>query len=342
MTRKGFVSIVALGSLLLCGAASPDGCQTAPPPSHKGAEAAAIAIVAGVVIGTVVLVEVHKSHHIIKGCVTASASGLQLMNVKDNRTYTLLGATSHTHVGDIVQLRGNKEKEDGGERAFVVKRMRRDYGPCDAAPEPAATATLSCTVVDAATHRPIAGATVGAGAGSANTDYRGNCTLANLAAGPVTATATAQGYEQKSLSVNVEPESANQVRFELQRHSEGDMERSIGQTGSVALNGVQFDTNSSTLRPDSNATLDKALRVILARPNSHWVIAGFTDNQGSADLNQKLSEARANAVMNWLVDHGIAPTTLTARGYGDAQPVADNSTDAGRQQNRRVELKLVQ
>jgi outer membrane protein OmpA-like peptidoglycan-associated protein len=341
--------MVALGSYLLCGPTAPQGCQPAPQPSHAGADAAAIAIIAGVIIGTVVLVEVHKSHHTIKGCVSTGPNGLQLENMKDRKTYMLLGATSKTHVGDIVQLRGDKERADkgqgpdGGETSFVVKKMKRDYGPCDYAPEPAAaSASLGCVVVDGATHAPIAGATVVAGAGSATTDANGNCVLNNLAAGPATITATAAGYEQKALQTDLESEAPAQLRFELRRHREAsDLESAIGQNGSAALLGVQFDTNSATLRPDSTPTLNKALAVILKRPNSHWIVAGHTDSQGSEELNQKLSEARAAAVVAWLESNGVDQGRLQARGYGAARPVADNSTEQGRAQNRRVELVLV-
>jgi len=224
-----------------------------------------------------------------------------------------------------------------------VKKRKRDYGPCDYAPEAAAaSAALGFAVVDAATRRPIANATVVAGAGTAETDAGGNGVLQGLPTGPMTATASAPGYDSRGLQVDLEPGVPAQVRFELRRHRDaGDLESSIGQNGTAALRGVQFDTNSATIRPDSNATLSKALTVILNRPDSHWIIAGHTDSQGSAELNQRLSEARARAVMDWLVAHGVAPNRLTARGYGASMPVADNTTEEGRAQNRRVELTLV-
>jgi hypothetical protein len=117
----------------------------APPPSHTGEEVGVIAGVAGVVIGTIAVVEVHKENHTIKGCVTASPSGLQLRDQHNSQTYTLLGATASTKVGDIVQLRGTKEKTAKGSTAdpsFVVERLYRSYGPCplDAAPGAGTTA----------------------------------------------------------------------------------------------------------------------------------------------------------------------------------------------------------
>ena len=128
--------MVALASFLLGAPTAPTGCTPAPQPSHTGAEVGAIAAVAGVVIGTVVLVEVHKSSHTIKGCVTAGPNGLQLRD-KDMKTYNLLGATASTKVGDIVQLHGSKEKEKKGstdDPRFVVEKVNKHYGPCSAAP----------------------------------------------------------------------------------------------------------------------------------------------------------------------------------------------------------------
>ena len=335
ITRKGLMSVAALGSLLLCCVGTPERSSA----QSTGKDAAGAAIAAGVVIGVVVLFEIHKHHHTINGCVTSGPGGLQLTDVKDKRTYSLIGATDRTRPGDIVQLGGNKEKGDStGERAFIVKKMRKDYGPCESVAEPIANVSLSCSVVDATTHRPIPGATVTAGGGTATTDGRGNCMLSNLPSDTASAIASAPGYDQQTVSVNP---SAGPIHFLLQRHAEGDMARSINQTGSAALYGIQFDTNSSTLRPDSSATLSKVLAVILNRPNSQWIIAGYTDNQGKAERNQKLSEARAAAVVDWLVSHGVASNRLTSEGFGATHPVADNSTDEGRAKNRRVELELV-
>jgi len=84
------------------------------------------------------------------------------------------------------------------------------------------------------------------------------------------------------------------------------------------------------------------LATINKRPNSQWIIAGHTDNQGSADLNQKLSQSRAASVIAWLVSHGVAASRLKPQGFGASHPVADNSTEAGRALNRRVEMQLVQ
>ncbi|MGA2534655.1 MAG: OmpA family protein [Terracidiphilus sp.] len=203
--------------------------------------------------------------------------------------------------------------------------------------------SLNCSVVDAATHKPIAGATVEAAIGTVVTDANGKCVLKNLPAGLVTASANAAGYDEKVIPVDIEAGATGQANFELQPHKEGvaDLERAVGQSGSAAIYGVRFDTNSATLRPESTAALENVLTLINNRANSHWVISGHTDNQGSAELNQKLSQSRAASVIAWLVSHGVAANRLTPQGFGASHPVADNSTEAGRAMNRRVEMLLV-
>lgn len=107
----------------------------------------------------------------------------------------------------------------------------------------------------------------------------------------------------------------------------------------VALYGINFDFNKSTLRPDSAPVLEQVLALMSSRPDLKLEIQGHTDNVGSDDYNQKLSESRAKAVVAWLQGKGIAGDRLSAQGYGMKQPIADNGSDEGRAKNRRVELK---
>jgi len=107
----------------------------------------------------------------------------------------------------------------------------------------------------------------------------------------------------------------------------------------VALYGIHFDFNKATLRPDSGVVLEKILALLKARPDLKLEVQGHTDNVGGDDYNQKLSESRANAVLEWLRAKGIAADRLTAHGYGLKVPIADNGSDEGRAKNRRVEIK---
>jgi OmpA-OmpF porin, OOP family len=101
---------------------------------------------------------------------------------------------------------------------------------------------------------------------------------------------------------------------------------------------VNFDTNKSTIKPDSAKTLDEAASVLQAAPALSVTVAGHTDNVGTPEANQKLSEERAKAVMSALVERGIPAKRLDAKGHGQTMPVADNRTEEGRAKNRRVEL----
>lgn len=109
----------------------------------------------------------------------------------------------------------------------------------------------------------------------------------------------------------------------------------------IILKGVNFETNSDRLTSESSAVLDDAAATLTKHSTLRVEVGGYTDNKGSDRYNQKLSERRAKAVMNYLIGKGVPSTNLTAKGYGANNPVADNATEAGRADNRRVELHLL-
>jgi OmpA-OmpF porin, OOP family len=203
--------------------------------------------------------------------------------------------------------------------------------------------SLVASVIDADKHTPIPSATVTAALKSTNTDDRGQCQLNELPAGLVLANAIAEGYDSESLPVDLVTGQTGKAVFRLHRHDEqtAALERAIAQTGSAALYGIHFDTDSAMLRPDSEPTLNAVLGLINSHPGSRWIIAGHTDNQGGTEHNQPLSEARASAVVSWLTTHGISQNQLVAQGFGATRPVADNATPSGRALNRRVEITPV-
>lgn len=110
--------------------------------------------------------------------------------------------------------------------------------------------------------------------------------------------------------------------------------------GVIALKGVNFPTNSAKLTPDSLAVLDEAAATLAKHSDIKAEVAGHTDNRGVAAKNKKLSQQRAEAVMHYLVSKGVNAANLTAKGYGQEDPVADNKTEEGRAANRRVELRI--
>lgn len=106
----------------------------------------------------------------------------------------------------------------------------------------------------------------------------------------------------------------------------------------LVLEGVNFDFDKSTLRQEDIAIIDRDVTTLDQWGNANIEVAGHTDSRGSDEYNMTLSQQRAEAVRNYLISKGIAADRLTAKGYGESQPVADNATDEGRFKNRRVEL----
>ncbi len=113
----------------------------------------------------------------------------------------------------------------------------------------------------------------------------------------------------------------------------------LAEKGRVATQGIYFDTGSDRLRPESSATLKEIGTMLKEHADLKLAIEGHTDNVGSAEGNQTLSEKRAAAVRQFLIDnYQVAAARLTAKGLGQTKPVAPNDTPEGRQNNRRVEL----
>ena len=104
------------------------------------------------------------------------------------------------------------------------------------------------------------------------------------------------------------------------------------------LEGVFFDFDKATLKPEGRTKLDEAVATLNRYSDMRVEIQGHTDSLGTEAYNQGLSERRAKAVHDYLVSKGISASRLTTRGFGETQPVADNGTKEGRAQNRRVVL----
>ncbi len=112
----------------------------------------------------------------------------------------------------------------------------------------------------------------------------------------------------------------------------------LEKTGKAVLYGIYFDPDSAVLKPESQPTLDEIAAVLKRQESLRLQVAGHTDATNTDAYNLKLSQQRADAVVKWLVDHGVAVTRLVAKGFGEAQPIADNKTASGRALNRRVEV----
>jgi len=135
--------------------------------------------------------------------------------------------------------------------------------------------------------------------------------------------------------VEVKPMQTGQVKVV----DAGALQKGLAATGKIALYGIYFDTDKAQVKPESKAQLDEMAKLLTANPALKVYIVGHTDNQGPLARNVDLSQKRAEAVTQALAaTYRIAPARLVAKGVASLSPVASNADDAGRAQNRRVEL----
>ncbi len=113
-----------------------------------------------------------------------------------------------------------------------------------------------------------------------------------------------------------------------------------GSVGLIMPGNITFDTNKSNIKPNFYSTLNKVAQTLTEDNKSGILVTGYTDSTGNDSINIPLSQARAQAVASYLASQGVSTTRINAQGQGAANPIADNSTAAGREQNRRVEISI--
>lgn len=118
----------------------------------------------------------------------------------------------------------------------------------------------------------------------------------------------------------------------------GELKKKLSEDGRATLYGILFDTDSAVIKTESKPVLEDVLKLLKEEVGWTLLIEGHTDSTGNSAHNQTLSQQRAEAVKTWLVTGGIAATRLQTAGFGQSKPVADNTSELGRAQNRRVEL----
>ncbi len=194
-------------------------------------------------------------------------------------------------------------------------------------------------VVDKDSGNPIDGALVSAAnVQKATTGKDGKFELKDVPAGLVITTGSHPDYVQGSEQKDLEAGQTVEITLRLERVKD-DLAERLENDGKVDLYGIYFDTDKATLKAESAATLNQVLALLRGKPELRLAIAGHTDSQASDSYNLDLSKRRAQSVVKWLTDKGIAPDRLEAQGFGETQPVADNETSAGRALNRRVEIR---
>ncbi len=153
------------------------------------------------------------------------------------------------------------------------------------------------------------------------------------------AEAQAAEAQARAAAANKQVEDANAIRERLRNQLNSVLATSETARGLIVnMSDVLFDTGKYTLKPDTKIALAKVAGILQAYPGLKLQVEGYTDSVGGDDYNQKLSENRAGAVRDFLVQQGVQMNNISSTGYGKADPVADNGTAQGRAQNRRVQL----
>ena len=153
------------------------------------------------------------------------------------------------------------------------------------------------------------------------------------------AEADAANARAQAAEANKSVENANAVREKLRDQLNSVLQTSESARGLIVnMSDVLFDTGKYTLKQPTQVSLAKVAGILQAYPGLKLQVEGYTDSTGTPEINQKLSENRAGAVKDFLVTQGVQINNITAAGYGEAKPVADNGTASGRAQNRRVQL----
>jgi outer membrane protein OmpA-like peptidoglycan-associated protein len=155
--------------------------------------------------------------------------------------------------------------------------------------------------------------------------------------------AEADALKAKEDAARAEAERARKVAADLRAQLLEQFNRVLPTTDTsrglqVNMGDVLFDTAKYNLRMEAQLGLAKLTGIVLSHPGLKLAVEGYTDTTGTASFNQTLSEQRANAVRDYLVQQGLDAATVTAQGFGPENPAASNDTSKGRQQNRRVEI----
>ncbi len=200
--------------------------------------------------------------------------------------------------------------------------------------------TIRGVVLDKDTEQPIDGALVSAAnMQKATTGKDGQFELKEVPAGLVVTTGSHPDYITGSDQEDLTAGKAIDVTLRLERTKNENLADRLKNEGKVDLYGIYFDTDKATLKPESEGTLNQVLGLLKGNAALRLEIGGHTDSQAGDSYNLDLSKRRAQSVVKWLTDKGIAPARLAAEGFGETRPVADNETAAGRALNRRVEIR---
>ena len=196
---------------------------------------------------------------------------------------------------------------------------------------------VSCTTATDGTRKVSKtgiGAGIGAAAGAAIGQVIGKDTKGTLIG-------TAGGAAVGAAIGNIFDRQEKELKDKLQGTGVDVKRTGEGEIKLTAPENITFDLNSYVIKPQFRNTLDSVATVLKTYPDSTIVVSGHTDTTGTDAINNPLSVNRASSVASYLESQGISTSRITSRGYGSKQPIASNATEAGRAQNRRVEIAII-
>lgn len=194
--------------------------------------------------------------------------------------------------------------------------------------------TTSQTGTDSGMNKTTKGGIIGAGSGAVVGGVIGKI-AGNTAAGAIIGAAV--GGSTGAIIGRKMDKQADELRRDL----EGAQVERVGEGIKITFDsGILFQTSSAALQPAAQTDIAQLAETLKKYPDTEILIEGHTDNTGGRELNQRLSEERAQSVADYATSLGVDQSRITTKGYAFDQPVADNSTEAGRQQNRRVEIAI--
>jgi len=212
------------------------------------------------------------------------------------------------------------------------------------------TQNIHGKVLDDNTQQGIGGALVSASnIVELLTDADGNFALNTVPAGLALVTVSKSGYYNQTIPydqvsyISPDPEHTDLFIIYLKKRDESvaRMAEDLDKKGTLVLYSINFETGSAVITKTSEKVLLDLAEVIRERPDISIEVGGHTDSDGADDMNLDLSQRRAQAVVDWLVNKGIDISQLTAKGYGESNPMASNNTIEGKAANRRIEIKVM-
>ncbi|MCH7761086.1 OmpA family protein [candidate division TA06 bacterium] len=232
----------------------------------------------------------------------------------------------------VVRIQAEKEGYETGQKAVVVKEGETIIVDFQLKRKVIPKGKMTGKVTDRFTGTPV-GATIsfpGTELTPTVSDLTTGIYSADLPSATYTVEISAEGYISQAAPIVIEQDKTFVQNFEL-----------LPKGGKLSLKGITFEFGKATIKPESYPILNEAVEMLQQSPRVKVEIQGHTDSVGSDAYNLKLSQKRAQSVLNHMIQQRIDAWRLTSRGFGESMPVASNKTNSGRAQNRRIDFLIL-